>query len=244
MTSKRISHRPASAAALLAACALAAAPAAGAATNATPPPNTIIGGTTASNAAVVQLQFGQNGGTYGCTGEVISSQWVLTAQHCTDGIDWMNVYLSNSTSNRGTAHPADSVRNSPYGDVALVHLASPVSVAPLKMANSYTPASGQSGVIMGYGLRANKTPSTGLYKATVNVIGSSTDAYGGRAIHVRGVDGASNHGDSGGPLFVNNVIVGVCSTGDVADPGSNKNATSNYANLSGSRQWIANTAGV
>lgn len=204
----------------------------------------IIAGSPGSDPSIVQLNFGQNGGTYGCTGEVIASQWVLTAQHCTDTIDWMDVYVSNSTTNPGTPIAADRVANSPYGDVALVHLNKPANVAPMSLASSYTPRIGDTGTIWGYGLRANGVPTTGLFKATVNVIGSSTDAYNGQAIHVQGVNGASNHGDSGGPLIINGQIVGVCSTGDTADPGANPQATSNYANLTQSRAWIRSTAGV
>lgn len=205
----------------------------------------IIGGQPATNSGIVQLQFQKNGGTYGCTGELINREWVLTAQHCTDGDSVMNVYFSNSTSNRGEPIAVDDMENSPYGDVALVHLSEPAPVRTyLPLANSYAPRSGDTGVIEGYGLRANQRPTTSLYKANVNVIGYSTDAHDGDAIHVKGVNGASNHGDSGGPLIVDGKIVGVCSTGDVADPGSNTHATSNYANLTDSRTWISNVAGV
>lgn len=205
----------------------------------------IIGGTSTTSPYIVQLVFGQSDGTYGCTGEAISANWVLTAQHCIDGTQWMDVYYSNSTSNPGTPVAADAVYGSSYGDVALVHLSASKSISTYgSLASSYTAKSGDTGTIYGYGLRANQQQSTGLYKATVNVLGSSTDAYNGRAVHVQGVNGASNHGDSGGPLIVGGKIVGVCSTGDQADPGSNINATSNYANLTASRSWIKSTSGV
>lgn len=204
----------------------------------------IIGGSSASSPYIVQLSFGQNGGTYGCTGEAISSQWILTAQHCIDGTQWMDVYFSNSVTSPGTPIAADQIGGSSHGDVALVHLSSskPLSsYAPL--ASSYSPAGG-IGTIWGYGLTAGGARPTHLKKATVNVVGSSTDAYGGNAIHVRGSNGASNHGDSGGPLFVGGRVVGVCSTGDVADPGSDTHAGSNYANLTASRSWIRSVTGV
>lgn len=220
-------------------------------------------GTTAANAATVspqviggepapstpwevQLVFQQGGtATYGCTGEQINASWVLTANHCVDGTTAMNVYHSNSTTNRGTAIAADRLYSAPAGDIALVHMRTAKtlsSYAPLNL--SYTTKSSGSGVIMGYGNRANSVPSTGLYRATVNLTGRSYDAYDGTAQHVTGVSGASNHGDSGGPLLVNGQVVGVCSTGDVADPGANTNAGSNYAVLTQSASWIRSTAGV
>ncbi|WP_423921398.1 S1 family peptidase [Frigoribacterium sp. 2-23] len=180
-----------------------------------------------------------------CTGEQINASWVLTARHCIDGIGAMNVYHSNSTTNKGTAVAVDSVTAAPSGDIALVHLRSPYalsSYAPLDLAASAT--SSGTGTIQGYGLRANATQSDGLYQASVSLTGASTDAYNGRAQHVTGVTGASNHGDSGGPLIVNGKIVAVCSTGDSADPGANTRAGSNYALLSQSASWIRSTAGL
>ncbi len=204
----------------------------------------IIGGTSATSPYIVQLVFKQGSGTYGCTGEAISSQWVLTAQHCVDGTTAMNVYYSNDTTNPGTPIAADRLYGSPSGDVALVHLSTAKTTSYAQLASSYTAPSGDAGTIYGYGLRAGGVQPDHLYKATVNVLGGSTDAYGGSAVHVQGVSGASNHGDSGGPLVVGGVVVGVCSTGDVADPGSDTHASSNYANLTGSRSWISSTAGV
>ncbi|MBT2500921.1 trypsin-like serine protease [Curtobacterium sp. ISL-83] len=207
----------------------------------------VIGGTQApSTRWEVQLIF-QQGGTdsYGCTGEQLNASWVLTAKHCVDGTTAMNVYQSNSTTNRGTATPADRLYAAPTGDIALVHLrtAKPLSsYAPLDL--TFTPKSTGTGTILGYGNRANSVPTTGLYQASVNLTGASTDAYRGRAQHVTGVSGASNHGDSGGSLVVAGKVVGVCSTGDVADPGANTHAGSNYAVLSQSASWIRSTAGV
>ncbi|WP_085528544.1 S1 family peptidase [Kocuria massiliensis] len=217
------------------------------ATTDTRPTEYIVGGQSTNSPNIVQLSFNTAGeqGTFGCTGEAISSQWVLTARHCTEGSQNMKAYYSNDTSNPGPAYAADRVVNSPYGDVGLIHLKSPHPVSQYaKLGNGYTPRAGDTGSIFGYGLRGNRVPADWLFTARVSVLGQSTDAYGGKAVHVRGIDGASNHGDSGGPLVINGVIVGVCSTGDTADPGSNINAGSNYANLNDHRAWITQNTGV
>ncbi len=213
--------------------------------SAAPTPH-IIGGTQAPPTPwEVQLVFGQSGGTYGCTGEQLNASWILTANHCVDGDQWMDVYHSNSTTNPGSPVPVDAVYSAPTGDIALAHLASPFGISGYPSLNlGYSAQSSGSGTIMGYGNRANSQPSDGLYQASVSLTGETTDAYNGDAQHVTGVDGASNHGDSGGALIVNGAVVGVCSTGDSADPGSDIHAGSNYAILSQSGSWISSTAGV
>ncbi|MBY0176166.1 MULTISPECIES: S1 family peptidase [Curtobacterium] len=210
----------------------------------------VVGGEKApATASIVQLQA--TGGTIpagyasSCTGEQISASWVLTARHCIDGIGAMNVYHSNSTVNRGTPVAVDRISAAPTGDVALVHLRTAYALSsytPLDLAA--TAKSSGTGTIQGYGLRANAVQSDGLYQASVSLTGASTDAFGGRAQHVTGVSGASNHGDSGGPLIVNGKVVGVCSTGDSADPGANTRAGSNYALLAQASSWIRSTAGI
>lgn len=74
----------------------------------------------------------------------------------------MNVYHSNSTTNRGTAVAVDRVSASPAGDIALVHLRTAYSLstyAPLDL--TATAKSSGTGTIQGYGLRANATQSDG-----------------------------------------------------------------------------------
>ncbi|MDN5655235.1 MAG: S1 family peptidase [Kocuria sp.] len=191
------------------------------------PVNYIVGGQPTNSPNIVQLSFQTEGesGTFGCTGEAINSEWILTARHCTDGSQDMKAYYSN--------------------DVGLVHLETPHEVSSYaQVGDGYTPSPGDHGDIFGYGLRANQGQPDWLYTAGVNVLGTSTDAYEGEAIHIRGDDGASNHGDSGGPLVINGKIVGVCSTGDSADPGSDTQAGSNYANLNDHLDWISQQTGV
>lgn len=86
----------------------------------------IIGGTQAQSEWIVQLEFQThtNGHdeTFGCTGEQLNDEWVLTARHCIDDVASMNVYQSNDQTRRGTPIAVDTVHAAPSGDIALVHL--------------------------------------------------------------------------------------------------------------------------
>lgn len=210
----------------------------------------VVGGSEANVKWMVQLEFQTHSGgsvsTYGCSGEQLNDEWVLTARHCIDDVARMNVYQSNDQVDRGEPIAVDSVTAAPRGDIALVHLSerAPLSSYAEVDATYQVPSGTTLGRIYGYGLGAYKQPTDHLRTATVQIDGTSTDAYYGEAAHLTGLDGASNHGDSGGPLVVNGKVVAVCSTGDNADPRGNIHAGSNYALLQQSAQWIEATAGV
>ena len=90
----------------------------------------------------------------------------------------MNVYQSNDQIDRGEPIAADSVHAAPAGDIALVHLS---ESAPLNsyadVDANYEVTPGDTDSIFGYGLGANKQPTTTLRTATVTIDGTSTDAY-------------------------------------------------------------------
>ncbi|WP_394941108.1 S1 family peptidase [Psychromicrobium sp. YIM B11713] len=206
----------------------------------------IIGGTKSpATPWAVQLLYTQHGDTFVCTGIAIAASWVLTADHCVSGSTGMTAYYSNSTTNRGTGITADKLYNSPQGDVALIHLSKPKPLSSYPVvAQSYVTKAGDKGTIYGYGLRANAVLSDGLYQANVTVTGVDSDAFNGPAIHVKGDNGGANSGDSGGPLFIGGKVVGVGSSADVANPGSDIHTGTKYSNLTPARQWIKNTSGV
>ena len=97
--------------------------------------------------------------------------------------------------------------------------------------------------IFGWGRTLNQNPPSPVLKtANVRVTGTSSDAFGGRAIASHGINGAAWHGDSGGPEVFNGLEVGVAST--AGNSGSNPQGVQNYASVASNRSWIRQTAGV
>lgn len=180
-----------------------------------------------------------------CTGVQVNARWVLTARHCTEGITGVNVYQSKSTVAKGSAIHGQQPVPAPSGDLALIPLMTP---SPLR---SYAPLDLEAvarnrgeGTIMGFGLHAHGAMSKHLFMATVALSGSRKDLASGEGQHVTGITGASNHGDSGGPLIVDGRVVGLCSDGDTSHPGSQIHAGSTFALLGQASSWIAATTGA
>jgi secreted trypsin-like serine protease len=206
-------------------------------------PDIIGGGTVSSAPWGAQIYWNNvtaNGG-FECSGTIIASRWVLTAQHCLNS-PGIHVKIGNVSLGQGTDVAVDQQKASPNGDIALLHLTSAVSTTYMQLGNA-NPATGSTNQIYGWGRTLNSgPPSPTLKTANVRVTGTSTDAFGGRAIASQGVNGAAWHGDSGGPQLSGGVQVGVCSTGN--NSGSNPQGTQNYASVASSRSWIRTTAGV
>ncbi|MEC3978334.1 S1 family peptidase [Amycolatopsis sp. H20-H5] len=204
----------------------------------------IIGGGTVSSAPWGAQIYWDDVTTFGgfeCSGTIIAPQWVLTAQHCLNS-PGMHVKVGNVTLQQGTNAVVDQQKASPNGDIALLHLTTAVSTTYMKLGTG-NPTTGSTNQIYGWGrTQGQSPPSSTLKTANVRVTGTSTDAFGGQAIASQGINGASWHGDSGGPQLSGGVQVGVCSTG--SNSGSNPQGTQNYASVAKSRSWIKTTTGV
>ncbi|HKS49018.1 MAG TPA: DUF1986 domain-containing protein [Amycolatopsis sp.] len=204
----------------------------------------IIGGGTVSNAPWGAQIYWDDATAYGgfeCSGTIVAAQWVLTAQHCLND-PGMHVKVGSVTLGQGKDSDVDRQEASPDGDIALLHLSTPISTTYMQLATS-DPSVGSTNQIYGWGRTLNSSPpSSTLKSANVQVTGTSSDAFGGPAIASRGVNGAAWHGDSGGPELSGGKQVGVCSTGQ--NSGSNTQGTQNYAKISASRSWIRQVAGV
>lgn len=233
----------------------------------------IIGGQKASNPWAFQLATVDRttGNGQLCTAEALSDSWVLTAKHCvlknpndtTSVAAAADIFIVKTNNTADIQDPAkrvfaDQVKVWSGGDLALVHVnvSNGLSSYPT-IGASYTPKASDAGVIQGYGLRKeggipscpiDPVRADWLYKANVTVQKASTDAYGGTAILVKGVNGIANHGDSGGPLTLAsspNQIIGVTSNGP-GNCSSSTTSTVNYTNvtLTAPRAWIKSTSGL
>ncbi|MFC5291241.1 proprotein convertase P-domain-containing protein [Actinokineospora guangxiensis] len=117
------------------------------------------------------------------------------------------------------------------GDLALLKLASPVSVAPARLGEQ-DPPTGATNHIDGWGRTScDGTASAQLKRASVRVTGRAADAYNGPALASTGISGYAWKGDSGGPQRYNDAIVGVASTADCA-------SRQYYASVTSGLAWI------
>ncbi|GAA1981483.1 S1 family peptidase [Amycolatopsis minnesotensis] len=231
-------------AALLAGVAAALSIASSGVANAQDVGTNIIGGGNADSApwgAQVFWDDVTDNGGFECSGTIIAPEWVLTAQHCLND-PGIHVKVGDVKLGQGKDAKVDQQKKSPNGDIALLHLSTKVEATYMKLGDG-DPKNGETNQIYGWGrTEGSGPPASSLKTADVKITGSSTDAFGGKAIASKGDTGAAWHGDSGGPQLANGVQVGVCSTGD--NSGSDPHGTQNYASVANSRSWIKETAGV
>jgi secreted trypsin-like serine protease len=212
--------------------AVLAIPAAAAAAPADP--QNIIGGSTVASAPWAAAVF--SGGSFTCSGTIISANYVLTARHCISGSMSVRVGSVNRSSG-GTTRTVSST--STRYDLALMRLSSPITTSYMPLSSAYPPV-GSTNSLYGWGQTCYSgcSASTVLKTATVSVTTTNqTDAYGGRAIGSTRVNGNAWRGDSGGPQVYGGAQVGVASTAD----GQSRQY---YGSVAYNRAWIQSVAGV
>ncbi|MFV2022099.1 S1 family peptidase [Micromonospora sp. LOL_023] len=198
-------------------------------------PQQIIGGETVSSAPWAAAVISD--GSFRCSGSIIASRWVLTAEHCMKGS--LSVRVGSVYHATGGQVSAVSATYFRYGyDVGLLYLSTPIVTTYVTLADSVPPI-GSTNTIYGWGRTCmNCDVSAQLKTASVQVLSvRGRDAYEGPAIRSTGLTGIAWQGDSGGPQFYNGQQVGVCSN-------SNGTTSQNYASVAASRDWITSVTGV
>ncbi|GMF45720.1 unnamed protein product [Phytophthora fragariaefolia] len=200
--------------------------------------NRIYGGAEADvrqHPYIVSLRFDPHGKTF-CGGTLIAPQYVLTAGHCIK-TDKGQIYVSigsefgsgaGSGSSevikvaKGFRHPLYNKEKHLY-DVGLLKLevSSTQKVAPLCASDGSDNKVGMVATVLGWGLTENRVGSFTLQEVNVVIISNveCNNEYGGNRITDGMMCAGNGHGkdscngDSGGPLLVNDVLVGLVSWG-------------------------------
>ncbi|MDO4665638.1 MAG: trypsin-like serine protease [Actinomycetaceae bacterium] len=214
----------------------------------TPQAHAISGGEEASSPYIVQLRINHPGQEKQnkCTGSLLNDSWVVTAAHCAENTnqDGIEVYVSNNKANPGEKVLTDRIELSPSADLALLHLSTPKQVSEYAhLTAGHQFKEGEEGYIYGFGRGFEGKDVTWLRRAHVRVIGEGTDSYWQDTYRLKGLDGTSNHGDSGGPFLIGDELVGINVTGShTADYYIHENSGS--LQLTPHLQWIHQTMGM
>jgi len=219
----------------------------------------VVGGSTiAITARPYQIGLFRSG-SFSCGGSLIGTNRVLTAAHCTAGASAsaLTIRYGSASQTGGAVIQVSAIRqHASYSsstidyDVAVLTLASSftpgtnAAVATLAAAGS-DPAAGGAAIVTGWGRTSSGgSTSASLLQASLSIIARATcnSAWGSQTVTARMVcahhaSRSACNGDSGGPLTVGGVQVGVVSWG----PSTCTSATlpTAYSAVGNLRSWIA-----
>ncbi|MBA0127000.1 trypsin-like serine protease [Haloechinothrix sp. YIM 98757] len=179
-----------------------------------------------------------------CSASIIAPTWILTADHCVGRGEHTFRIGSTDQHSGGTMATGVDIHTHYFADIALVELDRPVDTAYAELADSSGDVRvGDTAQVYGWGATCTDRPerecqSRYLKYANVDVTSTNCrDAGWGTAICAQRGDGIPAGGDSGGPMFNDDVQVGVASTSD-------RRSRTAYTSVIEYRDWIRSVSGV
>jgi hypothetical protein len=211
----------------------------------------IVGGGPAQKAPSWIGSLQSSNGDHGCGISLVTSTWAVTAKHCTEGGDLVQVRFGSLEYGSGgeLVDVSDTVSEPNGADVSLVQLSTAVSGAPVTIGSS-SPAPGTAITLLGWGQTAPEPGGSGaspvLKELDTQVADDSSCSGGGidggTELCIEGsTDQTACYGDSGGPAVVGGMLVGATSrSGGGSTCGESDTV---YEDLTTMRDWITQTTG-
>ncbi|EDW72975.1 uncharacterized protein Dwil_GK16888 [Drosophila willistoni] len=205
-----------------------------------------------------------------CGGSLIGNTWVLTAAHCTDGVQSVTVYLGatvrTSPELTHTVSSSDIIIHSGWNsanlrnDISLIKIPSVTYTTKIQavkipaIASTYSTYAGQTAIASGWGRASDaaSSVSSALNYVDLEVIANSVCAstYGSSIVVASNIcvatpNGKSTcNGDSGGPLVLasNSLQIGLTSFG--ASAGCEKGYPAAFTRVTSYLDWIKSNTGI